>query len=238
MIAPEPLHAAIFDMDGTLVDNMRYHSEAWVALSQRLGLDATAERFEREFAGKKNDEILPLLLGRPLAPEELSQLAEEKETHYRKLYSPHLSLMRGTEDFIARLKGAGVRLAIATAAPAGNRTLVLDGLGIRSLFARVVGAEEVVRGKPSPDIFLAAARHLEVEPSACVVFEDAVNGILAARAAGMFAVGITSTTPPQVLRDAGAHWIAADFATLPPELEARLLIASSHQKGARNRDVV
>src|SRR3954463_16384602 len=100
MIAPAPLHAAIFDMDGTLVDNMRYHSEAWVALSQRLGINATAERFEREFAGKKNEEILPVLLGRPLAPEELSQFAEEKETHYRKLYSPHLSLMRGTEAFI------------------------------------------------------------------------------------------------------------------------------------------
>jgi beta-phosphoglucomutase len=224
MIAPAPLHAAIFDMDGTLVDNMRYHSEAWVALSQRLGINATAERFEREFAGKKNEEILPLLLGRPVSPEELAQLAEEKETHYRKLYGPHLSLMRGAEPFITRLQGAGIRLAIATSAPTGNRTMVLDGLRIRSLFARVVGAEEVSRGKPSPDIFLAAAKAIDVEPSSCVVFEDAVNGIIAARAAGMVAVGITSTTPPEVLREAGAHWVAPDFATLPPELEARLLI--------------
>jgi beta-phosphoglucomutase len=224
MIAPAPLHAAIFDMDGTLVDNMRYHSEAWVALSQRLGINATAERFEREFAGKKNEEILPILLGRHVPPEELAQLAEEKETHYRKLYAPHLSLMRGAESFIARLQGAGIRLAIATSAPTGNRTMVLDGLGIRSRFARVVGAEEVSRGKPAPDIFLAAAKALDVEPSVCVVFEDAVNGIIAARAAGMVAVGITTTTPPELLREAGAHWVAPDFATLPPELESRLLI--------------
>lgn len=233
MSLPALLHAAIFDMDGTLVDNMRFHSEAWVSLSRRLGIDATAERFEREFAGKKNEEILPILLGRPVPPEELAQLAEEKETHYRKLYGPHLGLMQGAEAFISRLRSAGHRLAVATAAPTGNRTLVLDGLGIRSLFARVVGAEEVVRGKPAPDIFLAAARHLEVDPAACVVFEDAVNGIIAARSAGMFAVGITSTTPPEVLREAGAHWVAPDFATLPPELEARLFGNTSRAGGGR-----
>jgi len=233
MTAPALLHAAIFDMDGTLVDNMRYHSEAWVALSRRLGVEATAERFEREFAGKKNEEILPVLLGRALHAEELAQFAEEKETHYRSLYSPHVALMPGAEAFIARLKSAGVRLAVATAAPPGNRTLVLDGLDIRTHFARVVGAEEVIKGKPSPDIFLAAAKHLEVEPSACVVFEDAINGIIAARAAGMVAVGITSTTPPEVLREAGAHWVAPDFAHLPPELEARLFGNASHGAGGR-----
>ncbi|MDC0715129.1 HAD family phosphatase [Stigmatella sp. ncwal1] len=237
MTAPPRLLAAIFDMDGTLVDNMRFHSEAWVSISRRLGVEATAERFEREFAGKKNEEIFPLLLGRPVPSEELALLALEKETHYRTLYTPHLALMRGAEDFIARLRAAEVRLAVATASPTENRQLVLDGLGIRSTFARVVGAEEVVHGKPAPDIFLAAARDIGVEPAACVVFEDALNGIRAARAAGMMAVGITSTTPPELLREAGAHWTAPDFASLPPELEA-LLRTSPHGKGASREDVV
>ncbi|EAU66012.1 phosphatase YqaB [Stigmatella aurantiaca DW4/3-1] len=224
-------------MDGTLVDNMRFHSEAWVSLSRRLGVEATAERFEREFAGKKNEEILPLLLGRHVPAEELHQLSEEKENHYRRLYTPHLALMRGAEELIARLRAARIHLAVATASPTANRQLVLDGLGIRSTFGRVVGAEEVVHGKPAPDIFLAAARGLGVEPAACVVFEDALNGIRAARAAGMMAVGITSTTPPELLREAGAHWTAPDFASLPPELEA-LLLASPHGKGASREDVV
>jgi beta-phosphoglucomutase len=227
MTVSTPLLAAIFDMDGTLVDNMRYHSEAWVAFSQKRGIQATAERFEREFAGKKNEELLPLLLNRPVPPEELAQLAEEKESHYQRLYAPHLSLIRGAEAFIARLKASKVRLAVATAAPPQNRAFVLDGLKIRDHFERVVGAEEVTRGKPAPDMFLTAAKFLGIEPSACVVFEDAINGILAARAAGMLAVGITSTTPPEMLRQAGAHWTAPDFASLPAELEARLFAPST-----------
>ncbi|WP_257448096.1 HAD family hydrolase [Archangium lipolyticum] len=217
-----PLSAAIFDMDGTLVDNMLFHARAWVSMSQSLGLDVPVERFEREFAGKRNEEIFPALLGRPVPPEELTRLAERKESHYRELYAPHLSPLRGARELLARLRGAGFQLAVATAAPSANRAFVLDGLELRSHFAQVVGAEDVTRGKPAPDIFLAAARALSVEPSTCVVFEDAVNGIRAARAAGMLAVGVTTMTPAEVLIDAGAHWVIGDFTTLPVDFERRL----------------
>ncbi len=211
--------AAIFDMDGTLVDNMRFHVEAWVAVSRELGIDVPGERFEREFNGKRNEEIFPALLGRPVAPEELARLSERKESHYRELYAPHLAPLRGARELLSRLRGAGLGLAVASAAPRANRTFVLDGLGLRPLFSHVVGAEDVTRGKPAPDIFLAAARALGVEPSACVVFEDAMNGIRAARAAGMLAVGVTTLTPDAVLREAGAHWLIEDFASLPESLE-------------------
>ncbi|MCY1015183.1 HAD family hydrolase [Pyxidicoccus sp. MSG2] len=217
-----PLRAVVFDMDGTLVDNMVFHNQAWVALARKLGLSLTADDFQTHFAGKKNEEILPALLGRPLDSEELHRLAEEKENHYRTLYRPHLRLHRGAEAFIARLREARIATAIATAAPQGNRELVLDGLGIRPLFNRVVGAEEVTRGKPSPDIFLAAAKALGVEPSACLAFEDAVLGVMSARDAGMTVVGITTAAPADQLREAGAGWTVPDFMMLPPEVEARL----------------
>ncbi|HEX8822543.1 MAG TPA: HAD family phosphatase [Archangium sp.] len=216
------LAAAIFDLDGTLVDNMRFHVQAWVALSRGLGIEAPPERFEREFNGRRNEEILPALLGRPVPPEELALLAERKESHYRELYAPHLTPLRGARELLSRLSGAGVRLAVASAAPRANRAFVLDGLALRPLFSHVVGAEDVTRGKPAPDLFLAAARALAVEPTSCVVFEDAVNGVLAARAAGMLAVGVTTLTPAEVLREAGAHWVIDDFATLPEALERAL----------------
>jgi beta-phosphoglucomutase len=214
--------AAIFDLDGTLVDNMRFHVQAWVAMSRSLGLEAPAERFEREFNGRRNEEIFPALLGRPVPPEELALLAERKEAHYRELYAPHLVPARGARELLSRLRGAGFRLAVASAAPHANRAFVLDGLALRPLFSQVLGAEDVTRGKPAPDLFLAAARALQVEPAACIVFEDAVNGVLAARAAGMLAVGVSSLTPGQVLREAGAHWVIDDFASIPDELMQRL----------------
>ncbi|MCE9666906.1 beta-phosphoglucomutase family hydrolase [Myxococcus stipitatus] len=214
--------AAIFDMDGTLVDNMVFHNEAWVALARRLGLSLTADDFQTRFAGRKNEEILPELLGRPVDARELEQLADEKENHYRALYRPHLRLHRGAQSLITRLRAAGIPLAIATAAPHGNRELVIDGLGLRATFDRIVGAEEVSRGKPAPDIFLAAAKGLGVEPARCLAFEDAILGVQSARAAGMAVVGLTTTTSAAQLREAGAEWTLEDFVTLPPDLEARL----------------
>ncbi|NOK36279.1 HAD family phosphatase [Corallococcus exercitus] len=221
--AAAPLLAAVFDMDGTLVDNMDFHNRAWVTLARKLGLEGlTAERFQNDFAGKKNEEILPQLLGRTLSVAELDALAEEKESHYRAIYRPYLALHRGAEGFLHRLRDARLPMAVATAAPQGNRELVLDGLSVRPFFTTVVGAEQVARGKPAPDIFLAAAKALKVPPESCLAFEDAINGVLSARAAGMVTVGITTTTTAQALKKAGAHYTAPDFDTLPPELLARL----------------
>lgn len=214
--------AAVFDMDGTLVDNMRFHTRAWVALAKRLGREVAPRVFEHEHAGKKNDEILPWLLGRELGREELDALAHEKESAYRELYRPELAPMPGLVAFLDRLEARGVALAVATAAPPGNRALVLEGLGLLPRFRKVIGSEHAPRGKPAPDIYLAAARELGLEPARCLAFEDAVNGVLSARAAGMPCVGVLTTTTEAALREAGAAWVVPDFASLPAELEASL----------------
>jgi len=219
---PTPL-AVVFDLDGTLVDNMAFHGEAWVGMARRLGSNATREQFEQEWAGKKSDEIFAILLGHPISAYEAQRLEDEKELAYRKLYEPHLAPIHGLLPFLDRLGAAGLRLAVATAAPRANRELVLEGLAIGSRFERVIGPEDVTRGKPAPDLYLAAARALGLEPAQCIAFEDAVNGVRSARAAGMETVGVLTTARAEALRAAGARWVLRDYATLPPELEDHLI---------------
>jgi HAD superfamily hydrolase (TIGR01509 family) len=212
----------VFDLDGTLVDNMRYHGEAWVRLARKLGSDATREQFERDWAGRKSDEILPILLGRPVTPEEVARLSEEKEAEYRASYRARVEPVRGLFPLLEAMRRAHYRLGLATAAPPENRSMVLEALRLASTFDVAAGPEHAVRGKPSPDIFLAAASLLGVSPRLCVAFEDASNGIRAARAAGMEVVGIATGESSASLLAAGARYAAADYDSLPASCRAWL----------------
>jgi len=215
--------AAVFDLDGTLVDNMRYHGDAWLALARRLGASASREDFERRWAGKKADEIFGFLLGRTPSTEETVRLEDEKERTYRAAYRPLVAPVPGVHAFLDRLQAAGVRLALATAAPRENREMVLAALGLAQRFQVIAGPEgDDVRGKPAPDIYLAAARGLDLPPAACLAFEDAVNGVLSARAAGMEVAGVLTSATEAELAAAGARFFLHDYTALPAEL-ARLL---------------
>jgi beta-phosphoglucomutase family hydrolase len=216
---------ALFDLDGTLVDNMAFHIEAWLAFAGALGLPTTKETFEHKYSGMLNAEIFPSLLGRTLSVEELEHYAEQKESTYRTLYAPHLRPAPGLIAFLEELARAGLPCAVATAGPPKNRAFVLDGLDIRRFFRSVVGAEHVKRGKPAPDIFVQAAQSLALDPKTCVVFEDALHGVTAGCAAGCAVVAVTTLMSEEALRAAGATWVVRDFGALPRDLEEALGIA-------------
>ncbi len=218
--ATVPVRAVLFDLDGTLVDNMAFHITAWIETAKALGRTLTAATVMRDFAGRRNDEILPALLGRPLAPDELARIAHEKEARYRDLYGPHVALIRGASALLDALDAKQVRYGIASAAPKDNRDFVLDRLGLRARFRCVAGAEEVARGKPAPDLFLLGAERLGLAPAETLVFEDAHLGVVAARAAGMRVCGLTTTEAADVLLDAGALACAPDLASLPERVTA------------------
>jgi len=214
--------AAVFDMDGTVVDNMSFHWRAWTETLRALGVSVDGRDFQRRLAGKTNAESFSEMLNRPLSASELERYSGDKEQRYREIYAPHLAPVRGLDDLLGRIAHRGLKLAIATAAPRENRDFVLSGLGLHGAFAAVVGPEHAPRGKPYPDLYLAAARALGLSPATCLVFEDAPNGVVAARAAGMDVVGVTTSTCREELLAAGAIWVCADFDSLPSALEQAL----------------
>jgi HAD superfamily hydrolase (TIGR01509 family) len=214
MTSHRPARALIFDMDGTIVDNMRFHEAAWGRLLTEHGLPFDADSFFRKTAGMASPEILA-----PLFPEadaaRIDALGHDKEIYYRDDYAPHVVPLAGLLSLMARADEAGVPMALATAAPPGNVDLVLDRLQLRERFATIVSPSQGFPGKPNPDLFLEAARRMNVPASDCIVFEDAPNGIEAARRAGMRAAALLTMLDAQAF--AGYDNLIAsapDFTTL------------------------
>jgi beta-phosphoglucomutase len=214
---PSPIHAVLFDLDGTLVDNMPFHITAWIETGRALDRELTREQI-LSFAGRKNEEILPIILGRALHPEELARFADQKEARYRELYAGQIQLHVGADKLLHELAARGVACAIASAAPRDNRKLVVEATGLTARMGAIVGAEEVKNGKPAPDLFLEAARRLSANPANTLVFEDAVAGVHAGLAAGMRVVGITTSEPAEKLLAAGALAAIPDFDAVPATL--------------------
>ncbi len=215
--------AFIFDMDGTIVDNMSFHVKSWLEFFQRRGHVVDADEFFRNTAGRQGHEIMSTYFGKSLSKEDSAALDFEKEALYRELYAPHLAPTTGFVDFIARAKAAGIKLAVATAAPNENIDFTLDGLDLRKEFDAIAGAADVARGKPNPDVFLLAAERAGALPADSIVFEDAPLGVEAARRAGMRAVVLTTTLPAEAFKEFdNVIAVVRDFS----ELDTDALIAS------------
>jgi HAD superfamily hydrolase (TIGR01509 family) len=197
--------AAIFDVDGTIVDNMDWHARAFDAFVLRHGLPPMTLETRRQTDGKRNREIFPMLFGRDLAPEELQAFEDEKEGTYRELSRAGLSPMAGFVRLLDRLDAASIPVALATSAPEANVEHTLREIGLADRLLVVARGDQVKRGKPAPDVFQFAASLLGVPPEHCLAFEDAPLGIMSARAAGMRCVAIASTFPVEAL-----------LATVPP----------------------
>jgi beta-phosphoglucomutase family hydrolase len=210
------LSAVIFDMDGTLVDSMPYHHQAWVSFLSQKGIDLSPEEVHEKIHGTAFD-IMPRFFGAHITPQQSMALALEKEALYMQLYTPHIAPLPGLTDWLQVLRTAGIKIALATAADEGNTQFTLQATGIGHFFDALVTSNEVPEGKPSPAVFLRAAQKLGVPPAACFAFEDTYSGVEAALAAGMQVAAITTMHPPHAWAGKGVAATLPDYtkATLP-----------------------
>ncbi len=209
----DPPQGFIFDLDGTLVDNMAIHREAFQRFSERRPLPRLSNTMWEQLDGKRNRDIFPILFERDLSDEELREFAREKESLYRTLSAQRLEPLAGVERLLEILAARRIPFAIATSAPLENVDHTLSALGLESRFPVIVRSDEVEHGKPHPDVYLAVARRLDLAPETCVGFEDAPAGIAAVLAARMTCVGITTTMTADRLRSHGTepHHVVKDY---------------------------
>ena len=211
------LKGLLFDMDGTLVDNLAYHFKSFDAYAQREGF-TLLEPVSLKINGMHSNDIFPMLLGdEVVAKYGLDRLNREKEEVYRDMYRPHIKPINGVLDFLMAAKAAGIKCAIGSSGCRDNVQMIVDGLGLADLIDASISGSDVTHGKPHPEIFTKAHEALGLKAEECVVVEDAVNGILAGVAAGCKCIAVTTTASDEVLSEAGASFCFDDYSTVTIE---------------------
>ncbi len=186
------IKACLFDLDGVVVDTAKYHFIAWRALADELGFEFTLEDNER-LKGVSRMQSLEILLeigGLQFSDQEKQAMAEKKNAlyvSYIEKMTPE-EVLPGVEEFLRELRNIGIRTALGSASK--NAPMILDRIQLTPLFDAVVDGNLITEAKPNPEVFLKGAEALGIVPAECVVFEDAIAGIEAARNAGMRCVGI------------------------------------------------
>jgi beta-phosphoglucomutase family hydrolase len=213
--------AAIFDMDGTLINNTPYHFKSWQALLKKYNKpELSKETYYTEISGVPVLDTIRKFFGADHDEVGLKALLKEKEEFYRSIYAPDLAPIKGLEDFLTALKNAGVKMAMATSATIEDVDFIMDHIPIRNDFNDIVNSSMVGRPKPNPDIFLKAAEKLNMPASKCIVFEDSLAGIKAGNNAGMKVVGITTGHPAAELQP--VNMVINDYSGLTVQILAAL----------------
>ncbi len=211
------LEACIFDLDGVLVDTARYHFLAWKRLAAQLNIKFTEEDNEHLKGVSRMDSLEIILNSANLKIDQKTkdEYADQKNRWYFEYINRMTpdEILPGSLDLINDLKKAGIKIALGSASR--NTPLILERLGLENAFDAIADGNIVLKAKPDPEVFLTAARMMGVNPEDCIVFEDAIAGIRAAKTAGMMCIGIGSD---QVLTE--AHYIVTGL----DKLDLKLLL--------------
>jgi beta-phosphoglucomutase family hydrolase len=191
----------IWDMDGVIADTGAFHYRSWQHVFRRQGIVFTEEEFKKHF-GQRNEVIIRAVKGGQTSDDEINTISLEKEEYYRQAVRHNVKALPGVIRLLKSLDTHGFACAIGSSAPLENIRVILDGLQIRDFFQAIVNGAEVKEGKPDPQVFILAAWRLNLDPAKCVVIEDAVAGVSAAKKAGMCCIAVTTTHPAVNLKEA------------------------------------
>ena len=203
--------ALIFDMDGTLVDNMEYHKQSWIELFKYHKLDLDYTTFDNKYHKGSLVEIMARLFPHIEDKKELFRIVSYKEELYRELYRPHVKAIDGLHPFLKLQQEKKIPMGIATMGDQQNIDFIFKALKLETYFHSTTGGHQVTKGKPHPEIFLTAAQKLEVAPEDCLVFEDTRSGVIAACAAGMQVIGLTTMFDQKTLLELGCVQAVNDY---------------------------
>ena len=192
--------AVIFDMDGVIIDSNPYHKKGWKMFCEQQNIVLDETEWENKIFGRTGSESLPIILNRELSENEIKVFCDEINGNFRKI-AGDIKPLDGLKEFLDLLTTKNIKFAMATSAPPENVEFVLDKTGLKEYFVNIVDDTKITKSKPDPEVFLKAAELINMSAEQCVVFEDSLSGIQAARSAGMKIVAVTTTHAANNLAD-------------------------------------
>ena len=206
------LKAIIFDLDGTLVDSLPYHHESWRIFFKNNNIEENDfSEIIKEYKGGGTLELMTSVFGDMYTRGELKKMSDDKEVIFRDIYKSKVYPIEGLNKFLDNLKENNILLSIGSNAIRKNVLMTIEELGITNYFSSIICGDEVSRGKPDPEMYLKTLSNLKVSKNECIIFEDSIEGIEAARNADIKVVGVTSSQSSEKLKSVGAFKTINDY---------------------------
>ena len=206
------LKAIIFDLDGTLVDSLPYHHESWRIFFKKNNIEENDfNEIYKNYKGGGTLELMTSVFGDIYTKDELEKMSDVKEVIFRDIYRSKIFPINGLRKFLDSLKKNNILLSIGSNAIRKNVLMTIKELGITNYFSSIICGDEVSKGKPNPEMYIKILSNLKVNKNECIIFEDSIEGVTAAKNANIKAIGVTSSQSSEILKSVGAFKTIEDY---------------------------
>ena len=206
------LNAIIFDLDGSLVDSLPYHHESWRIFFKNNNIEENDfNEIYRNYKGGGTLELMSSVFGDTYTKVELDKMSDDKEVIFREIYRSKIFPINGLIKFLDNLKKNNILLSIGSNAIRKNVLMTIEELGVTNYFSSIICGDEVSKGKPDPEMYIKTLSNLKVNKNECIIFEDSIEGVTAAKNANIKAIGVTSSQSSEILKSVGAFKTIEDY---------------------------